>query len=97
MTTPTIVSTIEHWPIDRPVLDRRNARSHPAKQIERLASNIQKFGFVNPILVGRDRVVIAGHARLSAARRIGLEKVPVIVIDHLSEIECHQSSENVFF
>ena len=82
-----IVRAIEHWPVDRLVRDRRNSRSHPAKQIERLAAIIQKFGFVNPILVGRDKVIIAGHGRLEAARQLGLEQVPVIVIDHLSDAE----------
>ena len=87
MILPLIVRTIEHWPIDRLVVDRRNARLHPAGQIDRLASNIRKFGFVNPILVGSDQVIIGGHGRLAAARKLEMHEVPVIVIDHLSDGE----------
>src|SRR5206468_2296816 len=46
--------------------------------------SIREFGFVNPILVGADRVIIAGHARALAARQLRLKDVPVIVIDHLT-------------
>ncbi|WIY52447.1 site-specific DNA-methyltransferase [Devosia sp. YIM 151766] len=63
----------------------RNARTHPEWQIAQIAASIAEFGFANPILCGRDRVIIAGHGRLLAAERLGLETVPVIVLDHLDE------------
>lgn len=87
MPSTVVVSAIEHWPIDRLVLDGRNARSHPARQIDRLATNIRRFGFVIPILVGKDNVIIGGHARLAAARKLKMSEVPVIIIDHLSDME----------
>ncbi|WP_128515189.1 site-specific DNA-methyltransferase [Tabrizicola thermarum] len=65
----------------------RNPRVHPDWQIAQIASSITKFGFVNPILVGADGVLIAGHGRLLAAQRLGLPQVPVIVLGHLSEAE----------
>ena len=52
-----------------------------------VAASIIEFGWTNPILVGADCVVIAGHARLAAARRLLMEEVPVIVLDHLSETQ----------
>lgn len=62
-----------------------NARTHPEWQIAQIAASIAEFGFTNPILVGSDRVIIAGHGRLLAAERLGLDQVPVIVLDHLTE------------
>jgi ParB-like chromosome segregation protein Spo0J len=52
-----------------------------------VASSIQEFGWTNPILIGADNDVIAGHARLLAARQLGLQEVPVIVLEHLSEAQ----------
>lgn len=65
----------------------RNARTHTDDQIAQIAGSIAEFGFTNPILVGEDDVIIAGHGRLMAARRLGLSEVPVIVLDHLSEAQ----------
>ncbi|MFN4201866.1 MAG: site-specific DNA-methyltransferase [Tabrizicola sp.] len=65
----------------------RNPRVHPDWQIAQIAASITKFGFVNPILVGADGVLIAGHGRLLAAQRLGLPQVPVIVLGHLSDAE----------
>jgi DNA modification methylase len=87
MNAPVIVTRIELWPTSQLILDCRNSRTHSEAQITQLAAGIAEFGFTNPILVGTDRVVIAGNARLSAARRLKLEQVPVIVLDHLSDIQ----------
>lgn len=65
----------------------RNARTHPDWQIAQIAGSILEFGFTNPVLVGPDGVIIAGHGRLLAAQRLGLERVPVIVLGHLSEAQ----------
>src|SRR5262249_10017623 len=62
----------------------RNARTHTALQVAQVAASIAEFGFVNPVLTASDGVIIAGHARLLAARKLGLKQVPVIVLDHLS-------------
>lgn len=63
----------------------RNARTHPEWQIAQIAASIAEFGFCNPILVGGDGVIIAGHGRLMAAQQLGLEHVPVIELGHLTE------------
>jgi len=64
-----------------------NARTHTDEQIAQIAASIQEFGFTNPILAGSDGVIIAGHGRLLAAQRLGLDKVPVITLGHLSEAQ----------
>ena len=64
-----------------------NAKIHGEKQIERLQSSIKEFGFVSPILIDKNNVVIAGHGRLEAATRLGLEKVPCVCIEGLSEAQ----------
>ena len=65
----------------------RNARVHSDHQIGQIATSIAEFGFVNPILIGDDDVIVAGHGRLAAAQRLGLEEVPVIVLAHLSSTQ----------
>jgi DNA modification methylase len=82
-----IVDKIEQWDIDKLVPYAKNSRTHSEEQIAQIAGSIKAFGFTNPILVGADGVIVAGHGRLSAARQLGLKQVPVIVLDHLSETE----------
>lgn len=62
-------------------------RMHAAEQIEALAESIKAFGFVSPIIINRDGVLLAGHARLEAAKLLGLKTVPVVILEHLSPIE----------
>ncbi|BDC48897.1 methyltransferase [Bryobacterales bacterium F-183] len=76
---------IERWSVDRLIPYARNARTHSPEQVVQIAASIAEFGWTNPILVGADGVVIAGHARLLAARKLGTSDVPVIVLDHLSD------------
>jgi ParB-like chromosome segregation protein Spo0J len=75
---------IELWLIDRLVPYEKNARTHSPEQVAQLRASIQEFGFTNPILVDGKDGVIAGHGRLQAARDLGLEQVPVVVLDHLT-------------
>ena len=65
----------------------RNARTHSEDQVAQIAASIAGFGFTNPILIGDDDVIIAGHGRLMAARRLGLTEVPVIRLAHLTEVQ----------
>lgn len=78
---------IEQMPVGRLIPYVRNARTHSADQIAQIAASIAEFGFTNPILIGEDDVIIAGHGRLMAAQQLGLPEVPVIVLDHLSEAQ----------
>src|SRR4051794_2472244 len=63
----------------------KNPRLHSEDQVRQIASSIQEFGFVNPIIVDKDLNVIAGHGRLMAANLLGMEEVPVLVVEHLTE------------
>jgi ParB-like chromosome segregation protein Spo0J len=65
----------------------RNARTHSQKQITQIAASIRTFGFNNPVLIDKDGVIIAGHGRVAAAKSLGLESVPVIRLEHMSEAE----------
>jgi DNA modification methylase len=78
---------VEHWPIDRLIPSPRNARTHSAEQVAEIAGSIRAFGFANPILVGDDGDVVAGHGRLAAARLLGLPEVPVIPLRGLNPVE----------
>ena len=79
-----VAERIEHWPLSRLLPYAKNARTHSDEQIAQIAASIVEFGFTNPILVGSDGVIVAGHGRLAAARKLGLDGVPVVVLDHLS-------------
>ena len=79
------VETVEHWSLQRLIPYAKNARTHDDTQVSQIAGSIAEFGFVNPILVGDDNVIIAGHGRLMAAQQLGLDSVPVIVLHHLTE------------
>ncbi|MCZ2079648.1 MAG: site-specific DNA-methyltransferase [Bryobacterales bacterium] len=78
---------IERWPIERLVPFARNPRTHTEEQVAQIAASIVEFGWTTPVLVGADGVIIAGHARLQAARKLGMSEVPVIVLDHLTEAQ----------
>jgi DNA modification methylase len=75
---------VQRWPIDKLIPYARNARTHSDEQVEQVAASIIEFGWTNPILIGADGVIIAGHARLAAARKLRMTEVPVIVLDHLT-------------
>jgi len=65
----------------------RNSRTHSDEQIAQIAASIKEFGWTNPILVDGDNGIIAGHGRLSAARKLGHEEVPVIELKDLTETQ----------
>ncbi len=74
-------------PIEALTPDPRNARVHVPRQVARIADSIAAFGFNVPVLVDEKGGVLAGHGRVLAARRLGLEEVPAIALDHLNEAE----------
>ena len=75
----------------RPILDllpfARNSRTHSEAQVAQVAASIMEFGWTSPVLIGADGVIIAGHARVLAARKLDMVEVPVIVLGHLSETQ----------
>ena len=63
----------------------RNARTHSKHQIRQIADSIHTFGFTNPVLVNRSRMIIAGHGRVEAAKLLGMGRVPTISLENLTE------------
>jgi DNA modification methylase len=78
---------IRWLPIDELKPNPRNARTHSRKQIRKIAASIKEFGFLNPILADDSNTVLAGHGRLEAARWLGLDHVPVLSFNHLSDAQ----------
>ena len=62
----------------------RNSRTHSDEQIAQIAASIKEFGWTNPILIDGDNGIIAGHGRLSAARKLGHQEVPVIELKDMT-------------
>jgi hypothetical protein len=65
----------------------RNSRTHSAAQVSEIAGSIREFGFTNPVLVDEKGTIIAGHARVLAARQLAMPQVPTIALAHLSETQ----------
>lgn len=65
----------------------RNARTHSKKQVAQIAASIRQFGFTNPVLISASDEIIAGHGRVLAALQLGLNEVPTLRLDHLSDAE----------
>ncbi|MDJ0614773.1 MAG: DNA methyltransferase [Rhizobiaceae bacterium] len=74
-------------PIEKLVPYIGNARTHSKEQIALIAKSIERFGFTNPVLVDDAFCILGGHGRVEAAKQLGLEKVPIILLSHLSEDE----------
>lgn len=64
-----------------------NARTHSAEQIMKLRSSLREFGFINPVIIDREFNVIAGHGRIAAAKAEGIDEVPCVFADHLTEAQ----------
>src|ERR1022692_2730620 len=78
---------VEHWPISRLIPRITNPRTHTPEQVAQIAASMREWGWTNPILVGADNDVLARHARLLAARQLGMTEVPVIQLGHLTEAQ----------
>ena len=78
---------VEHWLLDRLRPYGRNSRTHSDGQVAQIAASIVEFGWTNPVLADSQGNIIAGHGRLAAAKTLGLDTVPVLLIDHLTEAQ----------
>jgi len=85
--TPAMANRIELWPLERLKPYAKNARTHSDAQVAQIAASIVEFGFTSPLLVSGTGDIMAGHGRLAAAKKLALEAVPVVVLDHLSETQ----------
>ncbi|MGF0139877.1 site-specific DNA-methyltransferase [Streptococcus alactolyticus] len=85
-----MIKTIEHFEkvdIEKLVPYARNSRTHSKEQVLQLRASLREFGFLNPCLIDKDFNVIAGHGRIMAAKEEGIQEVPCIFIEHLTEAQ----------
>ena len=75
---------IEFLELDKLVPYEKNTKIHKQYQVDQIVNSINEFGFTNPILISKENGIIAGHGRLMAAKKLKLEKVPVIRLDYLT-------------
>lgn len=87
MNSPIIADQFELRSIDQLIPNLRNPRRHSANQVSQITASIHANGYTNPVLIDSAGVIIAGHARVLAAREAGLDQVSVIVLGHLTEIQ----------
>ena len=74
-------------PIDELIPYVNNARTHSPEQINKLRASLREFGFINPVIIDRDKNIIAGHGRVMAAREEGIKEVPCVLVDYLTEAQ----------
>lgn len=65
----------------------RNARTHSAEQVQKIAGSIKEFGFINPVIISDDGGILAGHGRVLAAQKLGIKEVPCVVESHLTDTQ----------
>ena len=78
---------IEYLPVADLIPFARNSRTHSDEQVAQIAASIREFGFTNPILIDGEGGIIAGHGRLAAARKLGMDKAPTITLDGLTDAQ----------
>lgn len=78
---------LEQARIDDLIPYARNSRTHSEAQVAQVAASIREFGFTNPVLIDADGGIIAGHGRVLAARKLGMDTVPAIHIDYMTEAQ----------
>lgn len=83
----TIMPQIEQVDVSILIPYARNSRTHSDEQVAQIAASIKEFGFTNPVLIDDENVIIAGHGRVLAAQRMGLDQVPAIRIGYMTEAQ----------
>ncbi|WP_100551072.1 site-specific DNA-methyltransferase [Caedibacter taeniospiralis] len=78
---------IEYLGIDELMPYKNNARTHSENQINKIAASMQEFGFIAPVVINDENMILAGHGRLIAAKQIGLQQVPVVRVAHLTKAQ----------
>jgi DNA modification methylase len=76
---------VEYQPVGNLAAFSSNARSHSKHQIRQIAASIKQFGFTNPVLIDNTNTIIAGHGRVAAAKLLGMEQVPTIRLESLTD------------
>lgn len=75
----------ENVSIEKLIPYKNNAKIHDEKQIEQIAKSIKEFGFINPVLIDENYQIIAGHGRILGAKRLGMEEVPCLFVEDLTD------------
>ena len=91
----TMTLQIEMWTLDRVRPYENNPRNND-DAVDAVAASIKEFGFSQPIVVDSDSVIIVGHTRLKAAKKLGLARVPVVVASHLTpdQVRAYRIADN---
>lgn len=84
------------WPLEKIIPYARNPRQIPARAVEKVAASIREFGWRQPVVVDKDGVIIVGHVRLLAARKLGLNEAPVHVASNLTpgQVKAYRLMDN---
>lgn len=64
----------------------KNAKKHDARQIKNVAESIKQYGFVQPVVVDKNNVIVIGHCRALAAKKLGIKEVPCVCVDDLTPV-----------
>ena len=93
---PAVLSRVFQIPVDQLVPYAQNARTHSDEQIAVIEKSIETFGFINPVLVDINDVIIAGHGRVMAAKRLGMTHVPVLRVEALTpdQVRAYRLADN---
>ena len=78
---------IRYISVDSIIPYSKNSRTHSDAQISQITKSIKEFGFTNPILIDEENIIIAGHGRLQAAKKLNLDKAPVITLEGLTDAQ----------
>lgn len=73
--------------VDELIPYARNSRTHSPEQVDKIAASIREFGFLNPVIIDGENGIIAGHGRIMAAKKLGMETVPIIEASHLTDAQ----------
>ena len=71
-------------PVAELTANPRNARTHSKDQIKKISASIKEFGFIAPAIIDKDGVLIAGHGRMEAAKKLKMTEIPCVIADHLT-------------
>ena len=90
------ITQIEHLLVSSLIPYARNSRTHSDEQVAQIAASIREFGFTNPVLIDANGTIIAGHGRVMAAKKLGLDEVPCLRLGHLtpSQIRAYVIADN---
>jgi len=88
--------TVKYQPISALRPYERNARRHSADQIRKISKSLVQFGFINPVIVNRANLIVAGHGRVEAAKKVGIDMIPTIQIEDLTDdqIRAYRIADN---